>query len=160
MHDLVSRVFSASNYLSTYLSRAINNSTCGRFLWLWNEERTAAACSNPAVLYDTQRHCALSRRGRSRIARYNGPLHNGIRTCDIPGGRVAAMLRTTPGVAKEAPPAPQVREPLGTASRGISHMTRFSCIKAPVVSSRRSHIELRYRIREIMWILFLYAVTY
>lgn len=73
--------------LSTYLSHAINNSACGRFLWLRNEEKTAAPALarvclpvQPPMYCTTPNGIAPSRRGR--IARYNGPLHNGIRTCD------------------------------------------------------------------------------
>lgn len=64
---------------------------------------------DPRVCCTTPNGIAPSRRGR--IARYNGPLHNGIRTCDIPGGhRVAAMLRARHrGVAKEFPSL-QVRD--------------------------------------------------
>lgn len=72
-------------------SLAINNSARGRFLWLRNKERSRGArlCSRLSTLSarspmycTTPSGIAPSR--RDRIARYNGPLHNGIRTCDIP----------------------------------------------------------------------------
>lgn len=64
-------------------------------------------------------------------------------------GAVAAMLRTTRGSRRSPLPRYPSPGPLGTASRGISHVTRFSCVKAPV-SSRCNHIELRRRKREIV----------
>jgi len=101
----LSLCLSLSFYL-TYLSHAINNSACGRFLWLRNEERTLAPAlervclpARPPMYCTTPNGIAPSRCGR--IARYNGPLHNGIRTCDIPGGCRRDAAHDT-GVAKEA----------------------------------------------------------
>lgn len=95
--------------------------------------------ARPPMCCTTPNGIAPCRRGR--IARYNGPLHNGIRTCDIPGGRRRDAAHDT-GVAKEALSSridTHRPGPLGTASHGISHVTRFSCIRAPVSSRCNQH---------------------
>lgn len=84
---------SFSIYVFIYLSHTINNSARGRFLWLRNEERAARARAfvsppDPPPATPLPMCCTtpngIAPSCRGRIARYNGPLHNGIRTCNVP----------------------------------------------------------------------------
>jgi len=90
---------------------------------------------------------------RGRIARYNGPLHNGIRTCDIPGGRRVASPRccTRHGGREEAfSPFSPVQS--GTVW-GLYHakfLMWYDSDALMLFSCYNSHWK-----REIMWIFFL-----
>lgn len=122
-------------YLVIYLSHAINNSACGRFLWLRNEDRAARArafVARPILLppplvpmcCTTPNGIAPSCRGR--IAWYNGPLHNGIRTCDVPRGRPSRwMLRTM----RREEGGRQLRIFGDRIAQDFSRDTTLSCIK-------------------------------
>lgn len=122
-------------YLVIYLSHTINNSVRGRFLWLRSEERAARArafVTRPILLppplvpmcCTTPNGIAPSCRGR--IARYNGPLHNGIRTCDVPRGRPSRwMLRTTRCEEGDR----QLRIFGDRLAQDFSRDTTLSCIK-------------------------------